>query len=100
MSYYNNWGTLQPISDNVIAIDDKNNIILGLEEPFDGDESCDVLEDVLKKWFPTHNFIYQSENFDNLINDVYKKIPGLHSNNIIQMEQIIKELVEAKTMMK
>lgn len=58
-AHYNNWGTWQKIEDNVIFIDETGKCWVGLEEPFDSDDSVDVLEDVLKKWLPTHKFTSQ-----------------------------------------
>jgi len=100
MSHYNNWGTLQPISDNVISIDEEGNIIAGLEEAFESDESAEVLEDIIKKWLPTHVFSDQSEKYYKLIDEVYKEIPDLLINNINLMDIVIQKLVEAKSLMK
>jgi hypothetical protein len=103
MSRYNNWGsngTLQPISDNIIAIDEEGNIIIELEEPFEDDESSDILEDILSKWLPTHVFSDQSENFNNIMIDAREKINKISINDINLMNNIIKQLTNARTMMK
>ena len=100
MSHYNNWCTLQPISDNIIAIDEEGNIIIELEEPFEDDESSDILEDILSKWLPTHVFSDQSENFNNIMIDAREKINKISINDINLMNNIIKQLTNARTMMK
>ena len=82
-------------------IDDK--IVVWLDEPFEGDGSEEILKDVLTEWLPTHEFIDlidQSEIFDNIIEEVYQSLPDISIDNKNTLDEIIKKLNVAKTMMR
>jgi len=99
---FNNWGTLQTMSNNTIKIID-GKIVVWLDEPFEGDGSEEILKDVLTEWLPTHEFIdqiNQSEIFDNIIEEVYKSLPDVSIDNKDILDEIIKKLNVAKTLMK
>ena len=99
-AYYNNWGTDQEISDNNIYIT-KDKIWLGLEEPFDSDESSDVLGDILTKWLKVHKFGTDNrEKYDVLIEESRDKLSSIGYGDAYIIDDVIKKLTKAKTLIK
>lgn len=99
-AYYNNWGTNQLIEDNHIVIH-KDGVRCWLEEPFDGDESGDVLEVLLTKWLNTHKFSSDYKyHFECLIEESRDKLSSIGYGDIDIIEDIIKNLTKAKTLIK
>lgn len=94
---FNNWGTSQAISDNLLVIDE-HGLRFSLEEPFEGDGTDEALRDVLKKWLETHNFnTNKEEEFDKLVNEAQVKLTHLSFGDTEGIQEIIDKLTEAKT---
>lgn len=98
---FNNWGTEQPIKDNHLVIFSDGSIRFYLEEPFDSDDTCEILEEALAEWLETHTFDSTVEDkFRIILEDVYEKLPGISFESKEEMQQIIDALIKAKTYMK
>jgi len=95
---FNNWGTEQEI-DNTLYIT-KNELWLSLGEPFEGDGTDEILENILKEWISNHSFTDQTELFYSKVRNVYEKLPDISFSDIKKMNNIITELIEAKSLMK
>jgi len=98
---FNNWGTSQSFNRNSIMISPDGTIVARLDEPFEGDESADVLEEEIFEWIKTHEFsdCFEDE-FNVLMREVYETLPELSVASIEEMQEVIDKLVKAKTYMK
>jgi len=101
-SYYNNWGESQPISGNEIQIT-KDEIIVMLGEPFEGDGSEEEMEKALKSWLPTHKFKSNQDvkdEFFRLTNYVSNDLYHAEFDDKERIQSLINKLVDAKNLMK
>ena len=97
---YNNWGTDQDIDGNSIHIG-KNGVRVRVEEPFEGDGSDEVIENVLTKWLKTHTFSSSPQiKYFELVNKAQDKLGDTAFNSPSKMQDVINLLIEAKTYMK
>jgi len=97
---YNNWGTLQVIEDNLIQISD-NKVECWFSEPFDGDGTCEALEEVLLPWLETHEFKDdKEEQFYIELADVYEGIRDVKFDDKEYLQTLIDDLIRIKTYMK
>ena len=99
--FFNNWGTDQAISNNIIRVCYDGSVYASLNEPFDGDNSCEVIEDLIRTWI-LHPYIFtdQTQNFKDLVSEVNESLNSITINDIAKMTDIIKNLTRALTMMK
>jgi len=98
---YNNWGTNQTIEDNSITISAKGQITCLLQEPFEGDGTDSVIEDVLANWLSVHKFNADPEHeWTEIMRDVYQTLPEIAFNDKKRMQEQIDALIKAKTYMK
>lgn len=96
MSYYNNWGTDQEINDNQIIIDSNGKVSVSLDEPFEGDGSDDVLEELLESFLKTHIFQENvEEDFKKLIQEGQEKLSEIGSftdkSKLLEVINILKK---------
>lgn len=97
---YNNWGTDQEIDGNCVYIT-KDNLWLGLSEPFDGDSSSDVLKKILTTWISKHKFSTDNkEKYESKIEDSRELLTKVSYGDIDILDEVIKNLTEAKTLIK
>jgi len=98
---YNNWGTYQEISDNLLIINSDGKVEFWLEEPFDGDGSGEKLDEVLSKWLENHtfdaNYINHFNALVSLTNQILSKCEYGDSKAI---DTAIKNLTKAKSLIK
>ena len=98
---YNNWGTYQEISDNLLIINSDGKVEFWLEEPFDGDGSGEKLDEVLTKWLENHtfdaNYINHFNALVSLTNQILSKCEYGDSKAI---DTAIKNLTKAKNLIK
>ena len=98
---YNNWGTYQEISDNLLIINSDGKVEFWLEEPFDGDGSGEKLDEVLTKWLENHtfdaNYINHFNALVSLTNQILSKCEYGDSKAI---DTAIKNLTKAKSLIK
>ena len=99
-AYFNNWGTDQLIEGNYIEITE-NGVRVWFEEPFEGDGSSEALEELLTKWLETHEFSTDYEkDFDILISDVTNQLSTCQYGDSKILEDVLKKLTKAKTLIK
>lgn len=99
-AHYNNWGTYQLIEDNFIEILE-DRVIVVLEEPFEGDGSDEVLENLLTKWLETHKFNTNYVNhFDALVLLTTQILSNCKYGDIKAIDTAINTLTNAKTLIK
>lgn len=96
---YNNWGTSQDISDNKLIITE-HDLRFSLNEPFEGDGTDRILKTIFENWLENHVFYDQTQNFFDKVQYAYEKIPDVTFNDVKGMDNIIKILTEAKSLMK
>ena len=98
---YNNWGTYQEISDNLLIINSDGKVEFWLEEPFDGDGSGEKLDEVLTKWLENQtfdaNYINHFNALVSLTNQILSKCEYGDSKAI---DTAIKNLTKAKSLIK
>lgn len=72
-----------------------------MEEPFDSDESSDVLGDILTKWLKVHKFGTDNrEKYDVLIEESRDKLSSIGYGDADIIDDVIKKLTKAKTLIK
>jgi len=100
-AYFNNWGTDQLIEDNTIQITANKLIRASLEEPFEGDDSAEVLENLIFKWLETHEFsTTYKDDFNTLIDESIKLLSDCQYGNLSTLEEVTKKITKAKTLIK
>jgi hypothetical protein len=100
--YFNNWGTHQPIDGNEIQITNSGVRVL-VGEAFEGDGSDDELEKILTEWLKTHKFQSTEEvetKFRGMIDFSRFRLGEVSFKTHDLLDKIIKELQEAKNLMK
>jgi hypothetical protein len=99
-TYFNNWGTDQLIEDNTITITN-DGIMVMLGEPFDGDGSDEILEELLTKWLKTHEFSTEyKDDFNCFIMLAKELLSKCEYGDSKLLEQVIEKLTKAKTFIK
>lgn len=97
---FNNWGTDQDIRGNELHIT-KEELWLGMDEPFDGDGTEDTLKDILTPFLETHVFsTNQEEKFYSLLEYSYGRLAEIGFTSKEELQSVIDKLIEAKTYMK
>jgi hypothetical protein len=100
-AHFNNWGTFQEISDNILIITSDGNLSLHLNEPFEGDGSADILEDFLTEWIKTHTFDTDYVNhFNSLVLSTNQILSNCEYGDFKTIDVAIKNLTKAKTLIK
>jgi hypothetical protein len=100
-AYYNNWGTDQLIENNFIEISPDGSVIASLSEPFDGDGSAEVLENLLGKWLLTHKFSNTyKEDFKSLVDEANTLLKDCQYGDTNILYDIISKLTKAITLIK
>lgn len=100
-AYFNNWGTDQLIEDNVLEITEDNIIIFSLNEPFDGDGSDDILQEVLSEWLKTHKFsTTYTDEFNCLVKESNELLNKCQYGEKDILESVIEKLTKAKSLIK
>jgi len=100
-AYFNNLGTDQLIEDNTIQITANKLIRASLEEPFEGDDSAEVLENLIFKWLETHEFsTTYKDDFNTLIDESIKLLSDCQYGNLSTLEEVTKKITKAKTLIK
>jgi len=98
---YDNWGTNQTIEDNFITIDTKGQMTCHLEEPFEGDGTNEIIEEILTEWIKTHKFSSDPEHeWEGIMKEVYDRLPEIAFNDKKGIQNQIDALIKAKTYMK
>lgn len=99
--YYDNWGTEQAYDGNSLLIKKDGSVKFSLSEPFEGDGTDNVLEEVLTKWLKKHKFdnAYE-EKFYALIKDAYEQLPNISVGSNKEIQQVIDTLIKAQTYIK
>jgi hypothetical protein len=103
---FNNWGTVQEIDDNRIKISIKNNefvVECWPNEPFDGDGSAEIIDELLMEWLKNHKFVDSSStlsNFNEIIENAQKNLSELKFDDKKKLQSIIDKLNKAKTLQK
>lgn len=97
-SSFNNWGETQEISHNYIRIS-QNDHYVGLNEPFDGDESSDILEDLILDFLKKCDFskIDNTSKLSDSLIEISEKVKNIKSYN--DLDNVISELHEIKKIM-
>ena len=86
---------------NEISIDKKGKVSFCLSEPFDGDGSDEVLEEILTEWLKTHAFNKSpEESFYKLIQESFEELGYIKYSDGKYLQKIIDRLIEAKTYIK
>ncbi len=99
-AYYNNWGEYQEITDNFLLIT-KKSIEISFNEPLDGNEDEDIIEDLLKEWLSTHTFNNNVEEESmKIIKEVYDELPEISFGDVVGIDELIEKLKKAKTFFK
>ncbi|MEK6829112.1 MAG: hypothetical protein AABY15_03215 [Nanoarchaeota archaeon] len=97
---YNNWGEEQDIDGNYIEISNKG-VKVKLMEPFEGDGTDDVLEEALTNWLKTHKFDSNPDKkFIDIVTKAHKELGQVRFTSKKELQQVIDQLIEAKTYMK
>ena len=97
---YNNWGTDQDIPGNSIIIN-KKGVKFSLGEPFEGDGTDELLEEVLTGWLKTHKFDTNSEEkFYAILSEAHEQLPGISFEDKKELQKVIDKLIKAKTYIK
>jgi len=98
---YNNWGTYQDIHHNHIIINGKGEVRVAFDEPLDSDESSDVIEETITNWIKTHTFSDNvKEDFNELIKITNANLSTLEYGDSEKLEEVINQLIKAKTLIK
>jgi hypothetical protein len=98
--YFNNWGTDQLIGDNIITITN-DCVTVSFDEPFDGDGSSEILEEIISEWLETHTFSDNNEQeFDSLLVSVDELLTKCKYGDSKSLTQMIDLLTKAKTYIK
>lgn len=97
---FNNWGEEQEISGNQIRISSKG-IEAFLCEPFEGDGTDEVIEEALTKWLKTHKFDANPEKkFYKILEKAFEDLGKVKFADKEELQEVIDQLIEAKTYMK
>lgn len=97
---FNNWGTSQTIDDNYLIITE-DSLDVFLNEPHDGDGSCEIVEDILFEWLETHKFRTDNkESFHKLIEDQTIILNSIKYDDNNTLLKVIANLTKANTLMK
>ena len=97
---FNNWGTEQEIHGNQLYITEKE-LWFGLEEPFEGDGTNDILTEALNKWLESHKFQTNlEEQFLDIITYAYDQLSCISYMDKDRLQKIIDGLIKAKTLIK
>ena len=94
---YNNWGTEQTISDNIITITNRG-IKVSMSEPFEGDGTDKKIQGALVYWIDTHKFEENmDEKFEGLLREAYDRLPEISYTDNEGLQNIIDLLKKAQT---
>lgn len=96
-------GTDQLIEDNHIVIDSDGKVRCSLEEPFDSDESSDVIENILEKFLSKHTFTSLEnikDGFEHLIESSIEELKTQSFGESDKLQRIINKLISAKNLIK
>ena len=97
---YNNWGEDQEIDNNRVVID-RVGVKIKFEDPIEGSGAEEFFEDFLTNWLKKHVFHYApEEQFDGQMREIYEKMPEIDFSNTKAMDELIKDLQKARSLMK
>ena len=97
---WNNWGHLSDFDDNYIRLDNKE-IVVVLEEPWEGNGEEEEIEELLAEWLKSYTFekINYKEKFDKLIFEVHEEVHNKigKQTSAEEIDAIIEKLKLSKT---
>ena len=99
---FDNWGHDQDEPGQEIIISDKG-VEVRLGEPFEGDGSDEMIEEVLTKWLKTHSFESKSsvkKKFYDIKGPAFEKLGEIKFDDKDEMAKVIVKLEKAYTYMK
>lgn len=98
--FFNNWGTFQEDEGNEIHIN-KGGVEVYVGEPFEGDGTDEAIEEVLTEWLRTHEFEKDPEkSFYKILEKAFDELGHIKFADKEELQEVIDQLVDAKTYMK
>ena len=100
--YYRNWNIDQLICGNTISIFEDGKLIVNFREPYDSENTKEIVYEILSSWLPTHTFsqTYQ-QDFSNLIQEAQTELLNItFESNLDSINSIIEKLTTAKNLLK